>query len=75
MTGAVRRSSSGPLHEASWGAVRSYPGWSDVDRFMKLTAIAALLFAALAVPASADQGRGVLDTGFPPQTNPDAAAA
>ena len=39
---------------------------------MKLSLTAVLLFALLAVPASADQGRALLDTGFPPQSNPDA---
>ena len=41
---------------------------------MRLIAVVALAFASLAAPAAADQGRVLLSTGFPPQTNPDAAA-
>ena len=41
---------------------------------MRLIAVLALAFATLAAPAAADQGRALLETGFPSQANPDAAA-
>ena len=41
---------------------------------MRLIAVLALAFVTLAAPAAADQGRALLETGFPPQTNPDAGA-